>query len=61
MKAKFTGKRVQFTGMYGKTNGPVAKVWRVSRHGLWVTMEDGSRQQWHPESVTVVQSASRIN
>lgn len=60
MKAKYAGQRVQFTGMFGDTDGPVAKVWRVTRFGLWVTMADGSRQQWHPESVTVV-PASRIH
>ena len=54
MKAKFAGKYVQFVGMYGITEGPVGKVWRVTNHGIWVTMPDGSRQQWHPESVNVV-------
>lgn len=54
LKAKYAGKRVKFTGMYGKTDGPVGKVWRVTSRGIWVTLEDGSRQQWHPESVTVV-------
>lgn len=48
------GQRVQFVGMAGTTDGPTAKVWRITRHGVWVTMGDGSRQQWHPESVRVV-------
>jgi hypothetical protein len=54
MKVKFAGKRVKFTGMFGKTDGSVAKVWRITNHGIWVTLPDGSRQQWHPESITVV-------
>jgi hypothetical protein len=54
MKAKFAGKHVKFTGMFSNVDGPTAKVWRVTRHGVWVTMPDGSRQQWHPESITVV-------
>jgi hypothetical protein len=53
-KAKFTGRRVQFVGMFGNADGPVAKVWRVTNRGVWVTMPDGSRQQWHPEDVRVV-------
>lgn len=54
MKDKFGGKRVQFTGMFNTEDGPTGRVWRVSKYGLWVTLPDGSRQQWHPESVTVV-------
>lgn len=54
MKTKYAGQRVKFTGMYGNVDGPIVKVWRVTRHGLWVTMPDGSRQEWHPESVTVI-------
>jgi hypothetical protein len=59
LKAKFAGKHVKFTGMLGNTDGPVAKVWRVTSKGIWVTMPDGSRQQWHPESVTVVAAPTR--
>jgi hypothetical protein len=54
MKAKFAGRRVQFVGMMGNTDGPIGKVWRITNHGIWVNLPDGSRQQWHPESVTVV-------
>ncbi|WP_426979241.1 hypothetical protein ACQCSU_08160 [Pseudarthrobacter sp. O4] len=54
MKAKFAGKHVKFLGMFGNTDGPVAKVWRVTNNGVWVTMQDGSRQQWHPDSISVV-------
>lgn len=53
-KAKLTGKRVQFVGMMGTTDGPVGKVWRVTSSGVWVTLADGTRQQWHPEDVRVV-------
>lgn len=42
------GQRVKYVGMHGNADGPVVKVWRVTRHGVWVTMADGSRQQWHP-------------
>lgn len=41
---------VQHKGMLGTDR--TARVWRVTRHGVWVTMADGSRQQWHPEDVT---------
>lgn len=44
LEAKFTGKRVKFVGMYGKTDGPVGKVWRVTRYGVWVTFLDGHRE-----------------
>jgi hypothetical protein len=54
LKAKFTGRRVQFIGMMGKTDGPTGKVWRVTSRGVWVTLPDGSRQQWHPEDIRVV-------
>jgi hypothetical protein len=54
LKAKFTGRRVQFIGMTGKTDGPTGKVWRVTSRGVWVTLPDGSRQQWHPEDIRVV-------
>tara|TARA_R100000935_G_scaffold51429_1_gene77883 strand:- start:30 stop:218 length:189 start_codon:yes stop_codon:yes gene_type:complete len=56
MKGKFAGRRVKFTGMFGKTDGLTGKVWRVTRFGIWVTLPDGSRQQWHPEDVTVLPS-----
>ncbi|WP_211881286.1 hypothetical protein [Pseudarthrobacter albicanus] len=54
LKAKFAGKHVQFTGMFSNVDGPTGKVWRVTTRGIWVTLPDGSRQQWHPDSVTVV-------
>jgi hypothetical protein len=54
LKAKFAGKRVKFVGMYGETDGPVGKVWRVTKYGVWVTFEDGSRQQLHPDGLRVI-------
>jgi hypothetical protein len=54
MKAKFTGRRVQFVGMFGNAAGPVGKVWRVTNRGVWVTLPDGTRQQWHPEDIRVI-------
>ncbi|TAP45635.1 hypothetical protein [Arthrobacter sp. S39] len=45
------GQRVKYVGMHGNADGPVVRVWRATRHGVWVTMPDGSRQQWHPEDV----------
>lgn len=54
MKVKFRGRRVQHVGMFGNSDGPVARVWRVTNHGVWVTMGDGTRQQWHPEDTRVV-------
>lgn len=36
-KAKFAGQRVKFVGMFGNTDGPVAKVWRVTSRGVCVT------------------------
>lgn len=54
MKSTFGGRRVQYVGMRGATDGPVAKVWRVTSRGVWVTMADGSRQQWHPEDIRPV-------
>lgn len=44
------GQRVQHRAMLGTEE--TATVWRVTRHGLWVTMADGTRQQWHPDDVT---------
>ncbi|MET4588846.1 hypothetical protein [Arthrobacter sp. 754] len=55
MKARFAGKRVQFVGMMGNTDGPVGKVWRVTRYGVWVTFEDGHREQLHPEDIRVTE------
>ncbi|MDQ5862782.1 MAG: MerR family transcriptional regulator [Actinomycetota bacterium] len=57
LKAKFTGRRVQYIGMRGNADGPLAKVWRVTKSGIWVTMADGSRQQWHAEDITVVKAS----
>lgn len=57
MKAKFAGQRVQFVGMYGTTDGPIGKVWRVTKYGVWVTFQDGSRQQLHPEGLRVIPQA----
>ena len=54
MKDKFSGKRVQFIGMMGKTDGPTGKVWRVTNGGIWVTRLDGHREQWHPEDLRVI-------
>ncbi|WP_427129315.1 hypothetical protein [Pseudarthrobacter sp. S9] len=54
MKARYAGQRVKFTGMFGNADGPTGKVWRVTNGGVWVTLPDGSRQQWHPEDITVV-------
>jgi hypothetical protein len=53
-KAKFAGKRVQFVGMMGKTDGPTGKVWRVTNGGVWVTFPDGHREQLHPEDLRVI-------
>lgn len=54
LKDQFAGKRVKFTGMFNNADGPVGKVWRVTSRGIWVTLPDGTRQQWHPDSITVV-------
>jgi hypothetical protein len=53
-KTKFTGKRVQFVGMFGNANGSIGKVWRVTSRGVWVTYPDGHREQHHPEDIRVV-------
>lgn len=55
LKVRFTGRRVQFIGMMGKTEGPTGKVWRVTHRGVWVTLPNRSRQQWHPEDIRVVE------
>ena len=54
LKATFAGKRVKFVGMYGTTDGPEGKVWRVTRGGVWVTFANGDRQQLHPEGLRVI-------
>lgn len=33
---------------------PAVRVWRVTRHGVWVTLADGRRVCWHPDDVEVV-------
>jgi hypothetical protein len=53
-KAKFAGRRVQFVGMFGNANGPIGKVWRVTNGGVWVTLADGRREQFHPEDLRVI-------
>lgn len=58
LKARFAGKRVKYVGMRGTTDGPIAKVWRVTNSGVWVTMPDGSRQQWHPDDLAIVEHGS---
>ncbi|WP_181037150.1 hypothetical protein [Arthrobacter sp. 4R501] len=54
MKTQFAGKRVQFVGMMGATDGPKGKVWRVTNRGVWVTFPDGHREQLHPEDLRVI-------
>ena len=54
MKSMYAGKHVKFTGMFNNADGLTGKVWRVTKYGVWVTLPDGSRQQWHPEDITVV-------
>lgn len=54
MKDRFAGKRVQFIGPMGKTDGPTGKVWRVTSSGVWVTLTDGRREQLHPEDLRVI-------
>lgn len=54
MKANFAGKRVQYVGMMGNTDGPIGKVWRVTKHGIWVSFPEGHREQLHPEDIRVV-------
>jgi hypothetical protein len=53
-KTRLTGRHVQYVGPLSNADGPVVKVQRVTRRGVWVIMPDGSRQQWHPEDVRVV-------
>lgn len=53
-KAKFTGKRVKFVGMFGNADGPTGKVWRVTSRGVWVTFADGHREQLHPEDLRII-------
>jgi hypothetical protein len=54
-KLKFAGKRVKYVGMSGSANGPIGRVWRVTSRGVWVTWENGERQQCHPEGLTVLE------
>jgi len=54
LRAQFAGKRVQFVGMHGTTDGPIGKVWRVTARGVWVTFPDGHREQLHPEDIRVI-------
>jgi hypothetical protein len=58
LKEQFDGKRVKYVGIRGATDGPVGKVWRVTKGGVWVSLADGSRQQWHPEDISVVSGRS---
>jgi hypothetical protein len=53
LKEQFDGKRVKYVGIRGATDGPVGKVWRVTKGGVWVSLADGSRQQWHPEDISL--------
>jgi hypothetical protein len=55
-KSEFAGRTVQFVGMFGNADGPTGKVWRVTSRGVWVTLPDGSRQQWHPEDIRTTQT-----
>ncbi|MCX2747162.1 hypothetical protein OOZ51_04950 [Arthrobacter sp. MI7-26] len=54
MKDMFAGKRVQFIGPMGNTDGPTGKVWRVTTRGIWVTFADGHRELLHPEDLQIV-------
>ena len=50
MKAKFSRCYVRHGGIAGPSpDSPVCKVWRVTSRGIWVTMPNGERQQWHPD------------
>lgn len=51
LKATFAGKRVQFVGMFGKTDGPVGKVWRVQEQ-CTVSMTRRDRK-WMPTLYSV--------
>lgn len=53
-KAKFNGRTVQFIGMYGNADGPTGKVWRVTNRGVWVTLANGHREQFHPEDLRII-------
>ena len=53
MKAKFAGRYVQHGGFHGSDPAsPIAKVWRITTQGIWVTIPNGERQQWHPRTAT---------
>lgn len=54
LKARFARKRVKFTGMFGNADGPVGRVCRVTSRGVWVTWENGTREQCHPDDLTVI-------
>ncbi|MDP5226636.1 MULTISPECIES: hypothetical protein [Arthrobacter] len=51
--ARFEGVRyVQFVGMFGNADEPVARVYRVTRNGVWVTRaETKQRELWHPDDI----------
>lgn len=53
-KTMFKGQRVQFVGMFGNAEGPAGRVWRVTNKGVWVTLADGHREQFHPEDLPII-------
>ena len=43
--------RVRYIGVHGTADGPTARVWRITKSGVWVVVEGGRRECWHPDDV----------
>lgn len=46
--------RVKYVGFAGTYDGSLARVWRVTTRGVWVTLPNGARECWHPDAVRAV-------
>lgn len=44
--------RVKFVGHHGTTEGPTGRIWRITKNGVWVTLDNSHRECWHPDDIT---------
>jgi len=50
---------VRYGGPHGTADGPAGRVWRTTRSGVRVTVDDGTRQCWHPDDVAAETGATQ--
>lgn len=49
-----TRQNVRYIGVHGTADGPIGRVVRITKSGVWVVTDNGRRECWHPDDVAPV-------